>query len=197
MIGIFYCCNASGCLSSATGAGAGTLPGSSPTPLNSTPSTKALLGPRTERLLKSSSAWATLVGSEEHFRDKASSLKIGGRLVSLETPSSSLVVWGRGDIKERGRLSPDYFVPPSRQVRGQEVAGREHYLSQGATSTGTPETLSSLPCSLQRRQISKDKNKLKPKGATLLVRDLNIITSSSHHISHVCTYSKCNACGLM
>ena len=27
------------------------------------------------------------------------------------------MVWGRGVVKERGRLGPDYFHPPSSQVR--------------------------------------------------------------------------------
>ena len=41
------------------------------------------------------------------------------------TPSSSLVVWGRGGVQERGGLCPLYCTSPSRQVRGQEVAGSE------------------------------------------------------------------------
>ena len=34
-----------------------------------------------------------------------------------------LVVWGGGAVKERGRLSPQYFCPPPSQVRGREEAG--------------------------------------------------------------------------
>ena len=40
-----------------------------------------------------------------------------------------LVVWGEGGVKERGRLCPDYFTPPPRQVRGLEEAVATRHFS--------------------------------------------------------------------